>query len=55
MLLPPAEALPLRELAFAVVDLETTGGSPKAGGTATTATCLLPRSRRWASCSSPGS
>jgi len=29
MLLPPSDPPPLRELAFAVIDLETTGGSPK--------------------------
>jgi DNA polymerase III epsilon subunit-like protein len=29
MLLPPIEAVPLRDLAFAVLDLETTGGMPK--------------------------
>jgi DNA polymerase III epsilon subunit-like protein len=31
MLLPPPESPGLRELAFAVLDLETTGGTPKGG------------------------
>jgi len=31
VLLPPSESTPLRELSFAILDLETTGGSPKGG------------------------